>query len=333
MNELDILKVIHNNLTRTDLLGDDCACLSDIVNQHSLYVTHDTLVEDVHFSLDTISPYQLGVKAVSVNVSDLCAALAFPKYISISLSMPADISDEFVSEFYRGINDACIRFGCCVCGGDLTRCEKIVISICAIGQKSCNTKVGRDCANEGDVVVLCGYAGASAIGLMELKEDGAKRNIYTNAHLVPKTAFEKIKLLSDLSMPMLCAMDTSDGLADAVFKISLASNKVLKIDGDKIPVPENFKERCEHFNVSEMDMKLFGGEDFALLLTLSSKFVEKLKGEGFCVIGKVGKSSKNPVSSVVFGDGEDVLLTESRIKECTFNHFGSRTSLRGENVK
>lgn len=331
MNELDMLKIINDKLSVKEFLGNDCAELMNFDSSQSIYITHDTLVEDVHFSRETISDYQLGVKAVSVNISDLCAALALPKYISISLSMPADISSDFVSEFYRGINDACERFGCYVCGGDLTRSEKIVVSICAIGQQECSTYAGRNRAEKGDAVVLFGQAGGSALGLYELEQNKHARTLFTEAHLNPKTSYDAVLSLSLLNLQTIGTMDTSDGLADAIYKISQASCKILQINGDKIPVISGFEERCQHFGLNSQDMKLFGAEDFCLLATIPQKYLNELKALDYAVIGKVGEISENPVSIVKFDGKECVLLTEALIKEKTFKHFTDEIT-GGENA-
>ena len=84
MKELEFLDIIKNSLSFKSFIGNDCAFL----DEHDLFFTQDTLVEDVHFSLYTTTPYLLGRKAVNVNLSDLAAALAKPEYISISLSLP-----------------------------------------------------------------------------------------------------------------------------------------------------------------------------------------------------------------------------------------------------
>ena len=74
MRELEFLKIIEKTLDSSSFLGDDCAFLDDF----DIFVTQDTLVENVHFSLYTTTPYLLGRKAVSVNLSDLAAALSIP---------------------------------------------------------------------------------------------------------------------------------------------------------------------------------------------------------------------------------------------------------------
>lgn len=329
MNEFDVIDIIHKKLDITEFLGNDCAELSKHDLTKPLHITQDSLVEGVHFLRDTISPYQLGKKAVAVNVSDLCAAFALPKYLSIALSMPENTTPEFVSELYSGINDACSRFGCFVVGGDLTRSGKIVISICAIGQKECITYAGRNRAETGDVVILIGQAGASSIGLLELQESSKAKTPFTEAHLAPKTAFDAVIKLSELNIPTVAAMDTSDGLADAIYKISRESYHRLEIDGDKIPVLDGFEARCKHFGLNIQTVKLFGGEDFALLLTLKPKYLKELSQINYTIIGRVCEFSESPISVIKFTGEKDIILTEKYIKTHTFQHFG-KNSFSGE---
>jgi len=102
MKEKEFINIIKNTLN-SDYIGDDCAYLRDL----GIVVSQDSLVEDVHFKREFITPYQLGYKSVMVNVSDICASGAKPVYLTISLSLPNDIDSGFVKEFYEGAKSAC----------------------------------------------------------------------------------------------------------------------------------------------------------------------------------------------------------------------------------
>ena len=122
MKEKVFISTIKNVLN-SNYIGDDCAYLPDL----GIVVTQDSLVEDVHFSLDFMSPYQLGYKFVMVNISDVVASGAKPKYLTVALSIPTNIDENFIKEFYQGAKDACgneIE----IVGGDITRAEKVFIS-------------------------------------------------------------------------------------------------------------------------------------------------------------------------------------------------------------
>ena len=128
MKEIDFLNIISAKLADNTYLGDDCAYLKE----YGLFVTQDTLVEDVHFSLLTTTPKQLGWKTAAVNLSDLAASAALPLFLTVSLSLPENTEKKFVAEFYEGINDICKKYNTAVIGGDLTRSEKVFVSVCAV---------------------------------------------------------------------------------------------------------------------------------------------------------------------------------------------------------
>ena len=121
--EQKFLEIISRTLSVNSFLGDDCAFLPEF----KLCITQDNLIEDVHFSLDTIDPFSLGFKAVSVNVSDLVSSFSFPKYASIGLSLKEDVSESFVEEFYKGVNHAANVYELIISGGDLTKSDKMRI--------------------------------------------------------------------------------------------------------------------------------------------------------------------------------------------------------------
>lgn len=97
MKEKEIIQTIKSTLN-SEYIGDDCAYLPDL----GIVVTQDSLVEDVHFTRKYSSPYNLGWKSAMVNISDVCASGAKPVYLTIALSLPKNIGNDFVKEFYEG---------------------------------------------------------------------------------------------------------------------------------------------------------------------------------------------------------------------------------------
>ena len=95
MKEKEFIFIIKN-IIGSKFIGDDCAYLKDL----GIVVTQDSLVEDVHFSLKYTSAFDLGFKSVMVNISDIAASGGEPKYLTVALSVPANIDSKFVEEFY-----------------------------------------------------------------------------------------------------------------------------------------------------------------------------------------------------------------------------------------
>lgn len=296
MKEVEYLKIIQNTLSDSSFLGDDCALLE----KFGLYVTQDSLIEDVHFILSSTTPFELAKKAVNINLSDLAAALAEPLFISISLSIPSSLSHSFVEEFYNGIEDCCKQYKIKVIGGDLTSSDKVFISICAIGKKYSEIAVSRSFANIGDVVATTGLHGDSAGGLKLIFDKNCSSKYLLKKHLCPVPQIEKSKQIVDAlnkaGVKRLAIMDTSDGLGDAVYKISKASNCFLNIDN--IPVSDILKET---FPDEWENLAIWGGEDFELLFCLPQSVYDLLDKSQFYKIGTV---LNQPISDCMLKDFE-----------------------------
>lgn len=257
MKEQDFIKIIKKQ-TKSQYLGNDCAYLKDI----NIVVTQDNFIEDVHFKTEWATPYQIGYKATAINISDILASGAKPAYITVGLSLPAYIDGEFIKEFYRGIKDA--SYGAEVVGGDITGGNKIFVSITAIGDTKGRKISSRANAKKGYVIISSNSTfGESEEGLKELQK-GVKTSSSIKAHLEP---ILDVKFSEDISTAIntdYAMMDTSDGLADALFQIAKASN--VKIITNKIE-------------------GMFGAEDYKLVAALPKDFLDKVTN--YKVIGEV----------------------------------------------
>lgn len=287
------LKIINETISDNSFLGDDCAYLKDL----NLLISQDTLVEDVHFSRNYFTPYEIGKKAVLVNISDILSNGGTPKYITVSLS--GNLDENFIKEFYLGVNEICDKYKIKIIGGDLTKAEKIIVSICILGDTKNKNISSRKNAKAGDFVYLKGIHGSSAKGLdLLLKGNKDKNNNFIKAHLEPKLYPEISEIISLKIKSDYVMMDTSDGLYDSLKRISIDSNVGFEIDFNKIE-----KE------IDDKNLVLFGGEDFGLLICVNpneSYILDELK------INKIGR--------VINSD--KILIDNLEIKEDkSFNHF------------
>ena len=316
MKELDFLSIIKNTSNNNGIIGDDCAYLNDL----GIFITQDTLVEDVHFSMHTTTPYLLGKKAVNVNLSDLAAALSKPEYISVSLSMPKTIKEDFVSELYRGINEVCNEYNIVLTGGDITGSDKVVISICALGKKIFNYITSRSFAKKGDYILTTGNYGSSGAGLYALSQFLYAPDNLITAHLSPKARIKEAMKAGSIIDCNIAAMDTSDGLIDALYKISEASAHTMELDLSKVPV----STELIHFSkVNNLDYKHFvkwGAEDYELILCVNENIYNKLDKNTFTCIGRVLNKDTKPC--VIIKDSENIeYIKKGTFETNSFNHF------------
>lgn len=305
MKEIIFLNTIRKVLSNTEYLGDDCANLKEL----GIAVTQDTLVENVHFSMKYCNAYQLGYKAIVVNLSDLFAAGAKPEYISISLSLPPDTTEDFIHDFYKATDELAKNYDFKVIGGDITGSEKIVISICAIGKTKNRNISSRAFAKEGYTVIVTGEHGSSSAGL-ELLQSGKFNEKFINAHLMPKISSEFSEEISTKTSKPYAMADSSDGLADALFKIAESSNVTICVDFDKIP----YEKDLEQFDYKKKI--LFGGEDYKLVASVDKTELEKISSNLYTIIGTVEKKESCPLKIKT----KDKIIKIKDL-ENTFNHF------------
>lgn len=273
MNEKSLIKLIKSTLN-SGYIGDDCAYLPDL----GIVITQDSLVEDVHFKRDLITPFQLGYKTVMVNISDICASGAEPKYMTISLSLPDTVDEIFVKEFYEGVKEA--SQDVIIAGGDLTGSDKIYISASAVGSDAGRKISSRANAKSGYKIIVSGEHGNSAYGLrMLLKNNitpkGQINNKFINAHLMPAAQREFSRAISENIKDDYAMMDTSDGLADALMQIAQASEVKIDINSSKIP----------HDSAVDIDTVLYGGEDYQLVAAVPEYMLKNLNA--YTIIGDV----------------------------------------------
>lgn len=301
MKEKEFINIIKSTLN-SELIGDDCAYLKEL----GIVVTQDSLVEDVHFSRKYTSPFQLGYKAAMVNISDVCASGAEPAYLTVSLSLPDEIDEGFVKEFYDGLNSACGSVK--IAGGDITGSDKIYISVTAIGSAEGRRISSRKNARAGQKVIVSGNHGSSGAGLKLLLEGKNKPEKFIKSHLMPEAQREFSKRTAISQQSDYAMMDTSDGLMDALSQIANESGVILEVYFDKIPFDKDLLQ-FENF----LDLIFYGAEDYQLVAAVDD-------AHGFTEIGEV-KSSGDRCGVIVNYTDKSVFYTNEDVEKKLYRHF------------
>ncbi len=300
MKEKEFISVIKNTLN-SKYIGDDCAYLKDL----GIVVTQDSLVEDVHFKTDFITPFQLGYKSVMVNISDVASSGAEPAYITVSLSLPNGIDAEFIKEFYEGCKSACGE-GVEIVGGDITGGDKIFISICAIGKTMGRNISSRKTALIGQKIVVCGNHGSSGLALKLLLMGQNVPDKLSEAHLMPKAQVEFGQQVAQTVKEKYAMMDTSDGFMDALSTIANESGVLLEVNFDKIPHDKEI-EQYENWQ----NFVLFGGEDYGIIAAVPQD----------CEIGTEIGQVKQGLGVDLFAGGKKIHFTKVDVENKVFNHW------------
>jgi thiamine-monophosphate kinase len=285
IGEKDLLRLIQK-LCVSEIVGDDGAIVT-LKSQQKLVITTDVLVENVHFSPLTTPPRSVGWRAVAANLSDLAAMGADPVGITVGLGVPGTCLVEWILEVYEGMN-ACLQQSQSlpvganlqgIVGGDVCRAPVATLAITAFGSGDPRYLLTRSALQVGDQLVVTGYHGASRAGLAVLQaqsgENPAAAALWIEAHQFPQPRLEVLPVLrglQDLLDRPLGAMDSSDGLADAVLQLCQASGVGARLWRHRLPLPPGLTEWVGE--VQGVDWCLYGGEDFELVLGLPPQCLE-----------------------------------------------------------
>ncbi|MBE9155732.1 thiamine-phosphate kinase [Nodosilinea sp. LEGE 06152] len=260
-----------------DVIGDDGAVVALPPDQR-LVVTTDVLVDGVHFSDRTTAPTDVGWRAVAANLSDLAAMGASPVGITVGLSLPGHTPLAWVEGLYEGMAAGLSRWGGVVLGGDLCRADTKSVAITALGSVRPERALYRHRAQPGQAIVATGHHGLSRAGLelllhpergVEVAE--ADRDRWVAAHQRPQPRFDAIAVLgqvlgAEANTDAIAAMDSSDGLANAVLHLCQASGVGAVLRADDLPIDPAVATWVGRSQA--IDWCLYGGEDFELVLCL-----------------------------------------------------------------
>ena len=311
------LKIKHKSTIKS--IGDDAAVLD--YKSKKVLVSTDFLVEGVHFDLSYMPLKHLGYKAVMVNLSDIYAMNGIAKHITVSIAISNRFTKEAMVELYAGITLACEKYTVDFVGGDTTSSVTgLTISVTAIGEANLKDIVYRDGAKPNDLIVVTGDLGSAFMGLkiLEREKEVFKVNPknqpdldqYTyliERQLKPEARKDIVRLLKDLKVNPTSMIDVSDGLSSELLHICKQSEIGCDLYENKIPLDPQLISTCEEFNLNVTTLALNGGEDYELLMTISQKDYDKIKGNpNFTVIGYI--KEKNAGTNLVLRDDSVVEL-------------------------
>lgn len=254
-------------------IGDDTAVLKSPAANWQLFTT-DMMLEGIHFRLDWSSYYQVGYKALAVNISDIAAMGGRPTHAVVSVGIPDTVQIENIEELYQGIRDIARRFKINLVGGDTVKSpEKLIINIALLGEVAAGKAIYRSGARPGDIIYTTGNLGKSAAGLyilahtkeLELTSEVKERLIL--AHTLPEPRVDTGWLLSGLE-GVSALDDNSDGLAAELREICRASSVGCLIWEKELPVLAEVKKLAGEQGDVVLDWVMDGGEDYELIFTV-----------------------------------------------------------------
>lgn len=295
--------------------GDDCALLAPSPGME-LAVTTDMLVAGTHFFADT-DPFQLGWKSLAVNLSDLAAMGARPRWVLLAGSLPK-ADEAWIAAFTKGLFACAERYGADLVGGDTTR-GPLNLCLTAMGEVPPGAALRRDGARVGDDLWVSGQIGFAALGLAQLQ---ARTQLAEALVLRCITALQRPLPRVELGLVLRerklahSAIDISDGLLADLGHIAERSQLDAEVFLGQLPcLPVGADPKLAR------QCQLAGGDDYELIFSAAPEKraeIAALAAELDLALWRIGQ--------IVAGSGEVRLLDADGqtvpVSDKGFDHFG-----------
>ncbi|PCI60956.1 MAG: thiamine-phosphate kinase [Methylophilaceae bacterium] len=305
--EFNLIKQFFTRPTsHTDLgIGDDAA-LIQVSAGKQLVVSTDMSVVGTHFFQDT-APYNIGWKSLAVNISDMAAMGATPKWATLAIALP-DVNEKWLKDFSEGFFACADRFNVDLIGGDTTR-GTLNISVTIMGETSTGEALRRDNAQPGDDIWVSGHLGHAALALAHLQKkimlDKHELDICLQALHQPQP---RVSLGLALRGMAHSCIDISDGLLADLGHILKASNTETPTIGatlqlENMPCLPTIKARLQ--TSSTQQAILAGGDDYELCFTTPKnqrEAIRTLVAQLDLNLTRIGEINNTGKLAVLFGD-------------------------------
>ena len=287
-------------------IGDDAAIIN-VQKNHQLVISSDMLIETIHFLKNT-NPSHLGWKSLAINLSDIAAMGAKPKWATLSISLPK-INHVWLKKFSEGFFKCANQFGIDLVGGDTTK-GPLSISITIMGEIKKNQGLLRSGAKINDDIWVTGQLGLASMGLASLQKK-LKLAPRLNAKCIKALEMPtpKVSLGYHLSRYTNSCIDISDGLIQDLNHILKASKVGATLLLNDIP--------CEKFihTSKQYQFVLNGGDDYELLFTAPKKNRSYIKK-----IAKKTNTVVNIIGAITYK--KDLKIVNAQGKSLTFDLMG-----------
>jgi thiamine-monophosphate kinase len=316
LNEFEIIRRYFSPSTdHTVLAGGDDAALIAVTPGMELAVSTDVLVAGRHF-LDSAEPYDVGCKSMAVNLSDMAAMGARPRWATLSLTLPA-ADARWLEQFSCGFLDLSRAYEVDLIGGDTTR-GPLAICVQIMGEVAPGKALRRSRARPGDELWVSGNLGDAALALSCLRGD-FELNAQDRAYAMQRLNQPQPRVALGQGLVGLAnsAIDVSDGLIADVGHVADASGARAVIEWESVPLSAIAARYREHPLVQRA--ALAGGDDYELAFTARSSLrteLELLGGRVGVALTRIGRIEPGAGVMVVDRAGKPIIPAETG-----FDHF------------
>ncbi len=274
-------------------IGDDAALIAP-ESGHDLVCAVDTIVAGTHYP-DDLPPFDIGYRSLAINLSDIAAMGARPRWMTLALTIPTGDSG-WLALFSEGLFSAAAEAGVSLVGGDTTRGQPVVVSVQLMGDVDPHKAMRRSGAKPGDSIFVTGAPGDAAAGLSLLKSgsDQTGESEYLIGRFVRPTA--RVAFASSIASIANAAIDLSDGLYADLQKLLNASKGGANLDISKLPLSAEILAKFDYDDA--VNFALAGGDDYELCFTTSPSDDPEVH-----TLAKENQLHVTRIGEVVSGDG------------------------------
>ncbi len=318
-SEFDLIQQFFTRPAANAVLGvGDDAALLQVSPGKLLAVSSDMLVAGRHFLPDA-DPYLLGHKTLAVNLSDLAAMGATPRWATLALALP-EVNEAWLAAFSRGFFDLADRFSVTLVGGDTTR-GPLNLCVTIFGETDVRA-LRRDAAQVGDDIWVSGDLGGAALGLAHLQGEitlnaDAAAACLTRLHRPePRVALG----LALAQLPRVAAIDISDGLLADLGHILQRSGVGAEIELASVPAHSVLLALLPGSALARRCL-LAGGDDYELCFCAPVEDAVSVVAAGAAAgvaVQRIGRIGSNAGLRVIDQDG-----LQLQIQERGFDHFAN----------
>jgi thiamine-monophosphate kinase len=291
-------------------IGDDCAILR-LKPGYELLVTTDLCIENVHFRRAWHPPAAVGHRCLTRGLSDIAAMGGEPLACFLSLGLPADLPQAWITGFLRGLLALAKRHRVELAGGDVSSAPQIAADIIVTGQVPSGTAVLRSGASFGDRIYVTGSLGGSAGTLKQLSAGQAIKPTKSNPHFYPTPRLKVGDYLRNRGLAT-SMIDISDGLSVDLTHICDESGVAAILMSNMVPIARN----------ADLELALHGGEDYELHFTAPRRanIPARIAGVAISQIGEIMNRRDYSSAIQILGDTGKVTSLPQR----GWQHFALR---------
>ena len=282
----------------------------------------DTLVSGVHFPA-TASGHQVATRALCVNLSDMAAMGANPRWFTLALTLPRDKANaEWLADFSAGLGEIASQYDVALVGGDTTS-GPLTLTLSVVGEAPAGKALTRSGASPGDSIFVTGNLGdgAAALEIVSSILENTERS--DSDRLLQRFYCPQPQIQAGLKLRSVASacIDVSDGLLADLGHICKASAVTAVVQAEQVPIAADVRQVSP---LDALEWALCGGDDYQLCFTVAPTqlaTVERWVQSGELDASKIGiiEVSKESINLVSVVDKNNNSLT---IEKPGYNHFG-----------